>query len=171
MAKIPFSQTMRALQADHGRYSRLTLSLAIIVLLLWGYWFFTASTYHYISSKHIEITQGDQPVWKIAKGENRAAAYHRYDVRAYFDPSDFHQIKLGQKTRLMLTSSDTLPRRALTAKVDRVDPVNKTVDVQLELRVETAESLAGATLERMEIAVSHQTPAAFLFHTARPVSP
>ena len=102
---------MRALQADHGRYSRLTLGLAIIVLLLWVYWFFAASTYSYVSSKHIEITQGDQPVWKIAKGENRATAYHRYDVRAYFDLSDFYQIKLGQKTRLMLTSSDTLPRR------------------------------------------------------------
>ncbi|MCI5124127.1 MAG: hypothetical protein D3925_06525, partial [Candidatus Electrothrix sp. AR5] len=132
MAKIPFSQTMRALQADHGRYSRLTLSLAIVVLLFWGYWFFTASTYHYVISKHIEITRGDQPAWKIAKGEHRAAAYHRYAVRAYFDPSDFYQIKLGQKTRLMLTSSNTLPRRALTAKVDGIDPVNKTVDVQLE---------------------------------------
>ncbi|CAK8718509.1 HlyD family secretion protein [Candidatus Electrothrix laxa] len=171
MAKIPFSQTMRALQADHGRYSRLTLSLAVVVLLLWGYWLFTAATYHYISSKDIEITLGDQPVWKISKGEKRAVAYHRYAVRAYFNPSDFYQIKLGQKTRLMMTSLDTLPRRALTAKVDRIDPVNKTVDVQLELRAEAAKSLAGATVERMEIAVSHQTPAAFLFHTARPASP
>ncbi len=173
MAKIPFIQTTRALQADHGRYSRLTLSLALVVLVLWGYWFFTASTYHYVSSnqRHIEIAQEDQPIWKIGKGENRAAAYHRYTVRAYFDPADFYQIAAGQKALLLLTSADTLPRRALTVKVHRVDPVANVAEGQLELRRDIAASLAGASIERMEIAVSHQTPAAFLFYTARPVSP
>jgi hypothetical protein len=173
MAKIPFSQTTRALQADHGRYSRLTLGLALVVLVLWGYWFFTASIYHYVSSnqQHIEITPGDQPFWKIGKGENRAAAYHRYTVRAYFDPVDFYKIAPEQRARLLLTSADTLPRRALTVTVQRVDPVANAAEGLLELRRDIAASLAGASVERMEIAVSHQTPAAFLFHTALPVSP
>ena len=173
MAKVPFSQTVRALQADHGRYSRMTLGLAVIVLLLWGYWFFTAATYHYVSSnqRHIELTQEDQPTWKIGKGERRAAAYYQYTVRAYFEPADFYQIAVGQKARLFLSSSDTLPRRALTVMVESVDPVVNAVEGLLELRTDIAESLAGASIERMEIAVSHQTPAAFLFHTARPTSP
>ncbi len=173
MAKVPFSQTIRALQADHGRYSRMTLGLGLIVLVLWGYWFFTASTFHYISSnqRHIELTQEDQPIWKIGKGERRAAAYYQYMVRAYFEPADFYQIAAGQKARLFITSSDTLPRRALTVVIDSVDPVINAVEGQLELRTDIAKSLAGASIERMEIAVSHQTPAAFLFHTARPVSP
>lgn len=173
MAKIPFSQTTRAFQADHGRYSRVTLGLALLVLVLWAYWFFTASTYHYVSSnqRHIELTQEDQPTWKIGKGENRAAAYHRYTVRAYFAPADFLQIAPGQKARLLLTSADTLPRRALTIKVHRLDPVANAAEGRLELRADIAASLGGASIKRMEVAVSQQTPAAFLFHTARPVSP
>jgi hypothetical protein len=173
MAKIPFSQTTRALQADHGRHSRLILGLGFIVLALWGHWFFTASTYHYVSSnqRHIEIVQEDQPTWKIGKGENRAAAYYRYTVRAYFSRKDFYQITPGQKARLLLTSSETLPRRALVIKVQRVDPIAHAAEGQLELRKDIAASLGGASVERMEIAVSRQTPAAFLFHTARPASP
>ncbi|XCN71410.1 MAG: hypothetical protein Q3M24_13930 [Candidatus Electrothrix aestuarii] len=167
MATIPFSQTRRALQADQGRYSRLTLGFALVVMLLWGYWFFTASTPQYISTQKIKITQGDQPVWRIAPGENRAAAYYRYTVQAYFTPEDFQQISSGQQMRLLLTRSGSLSERVLAAQVDRMEPVHNAIEADLELRMEIAEMLAGATLERLDIAVTQQTPAAFLFHTAR----
>jgi hypothetical protein len=168
---IPFSQTTRALQADHGRLSRLTLSFAAVMLLLWGYWMLNASTYQYVSSKKIQITQEDQPTWKIPKEKKRIAAYERYDVRASFQPAEVRRIKLGQKARLMLSSSDTLPRRALISRVNRVESSTNSVHVRLEIRADVTGRLAGATLESVEIAVARQTPAAFLFHTARPTSP
>jgi hypothetical protein len=168
---VPFSQTTRALQADHGRLSRLTLGFAVVMLLLWGYWLFNAPTYQYVSSKKIQITQADQPTWKIPKGEKRIAAYERYDVLAFFQTADVRRIKRGQKARLMLSSSDTLPRRALISRVDRVDSAIDAVHVRLEIRADAFGLLAGATLESVEIAVARRTPAAFLFQTARPDSP
>ncbi|MCI5224949.1 MAG: hypothetical protein D3924_20340, partial [Candidatus Electrothrix sp. AR4] len=147
---IPFSQTTRALQADHGRLSRLTLSFAVVILLLWGCWFFYASTYQYVNSKNIYVTQADQPIWKIPKGKNRTAAYERYNVQAFFQPADFRRIKLGQKVRLLLSNSDTLPRRTLAATVSRVDSTLNAVHVPLDIQSDASQLLDGATLERME---------------------
>ena len=164
---VPFSQTTRALQADHGRFSRLTLGLAIFLLFLWSYWFFAASIHHYVRSEKIELSQAEQPTWKIPQGGKRAIAYNNYTLRAYFSPADLQQIKPGQQARLLLLSPDTLPRRPLTTRVEQLEPLSGAVYVRLEIPAKPSGLLAGATLESMEIAVSQQTPAAFLFHTAR----
>ncbi len=163
----PFSQTIRALHADKGQISRSILGLSIMLLLLWGIWFFTASTSQYVTSKKIEIIRKQQPTWKIPEDDKRAKAYVRYMLRVSFPHSDFKRIKAGQQVRLTVRSTDTLPWRPFLTRVDKVDPKNRAMYALLELPAKIADQLDGVAVDKVEVAVSRQTPASFLFHTNR----
>ncbi len=164
---VPFAQTTRARHADQGRISRSVLGFAVVLLLLWGLWFFTASTYQYVTSKKIEIIRKQQPSWKIPEGDKRAEAYVRYMLRISFPHSDLKRIKTGQQVRLTVRSTDTLPWHPFLTRVDRVDRKSGMVHARLEIPADVAARLAGVALEKVEIAVFRQTPASFLFHNNR----
>ncbi|MCI5119650.1 MAG: hypothetical protein D3908_00325 [Candidatus Electrothrix sp. AUS4] len=133
--------------------------------MCWGWWFFSAPAYRYVSSTKIEITRDEQPVWRIPEGGERPEAYDCYNLSVFFSPSDFRKIKPGQKAFLTVGSTDTLPWRPFTAQVETLDPSGGRVNLRLEIPVKVSSQLAGVTLEKVEIAVSQQTPASFLFHT------
>ena len=164
---VPFTQTIRALRADQGHLSLSILSFSVVLLVLWILWLFAAPTYRYVSSSKIEITLEDQPTWKIPEDGQRSEAYYVYNLKTFFAPSDFKEIKPGQKALLMLSSTDTLPWRPFISQVDRIDRKNRVVYIQLEMPVEISDMLAGVSLDKVEIAVSRQTVASFLFHTVR----
>jgi multidrug resistance efflux pump len=163
----PFSQTAQALQADQGRFSLLSLGAAVVILLLWCWWLFYAPVYLYASSSELHVTSAEQPTWKLPEGGQRPRAYQQYEVRAQFKATDTAQIKAGQPAKLFLSSSDTLPRRPLPAIVDQVQADDGLVFLKLELPQDTsAETLAGATIERAEIAIAKTSPVNFLLHAS-----
>ena len=161
----PFSQTAQALQADQGRFSMLSLGAAVVILLLWCCWLFYAPVYLYASSSELQVTSAEQPVWKLSEGSGRPAAYQQYKVQAKFAPAEMAQIKAGQTAKLFLRSSDTLPRRPLSATVEQAD--DDLVVLKMELPQETsAKTLAGTTIDRAEIAIAKTSPLNFLLHTS-----
>lgn len=163
----PFSQTAQALQADQGRFSLLSLGAAVVILLLWCWWLFYAPVYLSVSSTQLHVTSVEQPTWKLSEGSGRPAAYQQYEVQAQFTPADAANIKVGQAAKLFLRSSDTLPRRPLPATVAQVQADNGLVSLKLELPQETsAKTLAGTTVERVEIAIAKTSPVNFLLHTS-----
>jgi hypothetical protein len=163
----PFSQTAQALQADQGRFSLLSLGVAVLVLLLWSCWLFYAPIYLYASSSQVHVAMAEQPVWKLPEGSGRPTAYQQYEVAVKFKPTDIVKIKVGQIAKLFLKSSDTLPRRPLTAKVAEVQEDKGLVSLQLELSQKTSKNiLAGSTIERAEIAIAKTSPVNFLLHTS-----
>jgi hypothetical protein len=54
---IPFSQSLRALQADRGSSAQIGLSLALILLLVWSTWFFWAPIARYESGTIAGMTR------------------------------------------------------------------------------------------------------------------
>ena len=162
---VPFAQTTRALYADRGHLSLSALFFSVVLLGCWGVWFFSAPTYRYVSSTKIKITRDEQPVWRIPAGGERPEAYECYNLSVFFPPADLRRIKPGQKALLRVGSPDTLPWRPFTSRVEGVDPAAGRVDLRLELPAEVSSLLADVTLEKVEIAVSRQTPASLLLHT------
>jgi hypothetical protein len=55
--QIAFAQTIRALDADDFRGSKLGLFFAIVLLSLWTWWFFAASIPQYATTTHFELNQ------------------------------------------------------------------------------------------------------------------
>ncbi len=160
----PFSHTAQALQADQGRFSLLSLGVAVVILLLWSCWLFYAPVYLYASSSELHMISAEQPTWKLSEGSQRPRAYQQHEVQAQFTSADAAQIKVGQPAKLFLRSSDTLPRRPLPATVAQVQKDKGLVSLKLELP--QAKTLAGATIERAEIAVAKTSPVNFLLHTS-----
>lgn len=163
----PFSQTAQALQADQGRFSLLSLTVAVVILLLWCGWLFYAPVYLYASSTQLHLISAEQPTWKLSEGSQRPRAYQQHEVQAQFTPADAAQIKVGQAAKLFLRSADTLPRRPLSATVEQVQADKGLVSLKLEMPQDTsAKVLAGTTVERAEIAIAKTSPVNFLLHTS-----
>ncbi len=55
--QIAFARTIRALDADDFRGSKLALFFAIILIALWAWWFFAASIPQYQTTTHVELNQ------------------------------------------------------------------------------------------------------------------
>ena len=164
---IAFSQTVQALQADQGRFSLLSLSVAVAIMLLWCVWLLYAPIYLYASSSQLRVTSVEQPTWKLPSGGQRPAAYKQYEIRVQFKPTDADQIKAGQPAKLHLSSADTLPRGPLAAEIKHVDSQDGVVVLLLELPADQADSLlGGAKIERADVAIGTTSPLHFLMHNS-----
>ena len=52
---IPFARATRSLAADSFRYTLIALITAMLLLVLWGYWFATSSIRFYETSEDVQI--------------------------------------------------------------------------------------------------------------------
>ncbi len=89
---IAFARTLRALNADDFRTSKLGLGLAVILLGAWAWWMLAARVPQYETSSNVRIVQGH--------------------AIAYFPSTN--QIHAGQNT------SVTLDGKAIPARVEEV---------------------------------------------------
>jgi len=59
---IPFTQSMRSVQADRGRSSLIGVGIAILFFALWATWFFFAPIVRYETGTIVGITRNDRIV-------------------------------------------------------------------------------------------------------------
>ncbi|HMD49118.1 MAG TPA: hypothetical protein VKG79_08465 [Bryobacteraceae bacterium] len=97
---IAFARTLRALDADDFRASKLGLALAVILLGAWTWWMLAARIPQYETTAHVRIEQG------------RAIAYF---------PST-NQLRAGQRAFVKL-GSETFSARVQTVAADDAELV------------------------------------------------
>jgi hypothetical protein len=135
---IAFARTLRALDADDFRASKLGLALAVILLGAWVWWMLAARIPQYETSTNLRIEQG------------RAIAY--------FPSTD--QIRPGQSA-LVTIGSDTFSARVQTVAADRAELVftnNRqptTISPPATARVETSR-LSPAAIALRTLSPAHR---------------
>ena len=70
--------------------------------------------------------------------------------------------------KVILNSSDTLPRRSLLTKITKVK--SDSVYADLEIPKNSANPLLNTTKIELQVAISQQTPAAFILQKVTPNS-
>jgi hypothetical protein len=95
---IAFARTIRALDADDFRGSKLSLLIAVILLGAWAWWMLAARVPQYETTTNVRLESGL--------------------VFAYFPSTD--QIRLGQ-TAFVTFGSDTVPTRVENVANDHVE--------------------------------------------------
>ncbi|RKZ52116.1 MAG: hypothetical protein DRR00_09350 [Candidatus Parabeggiatoa sp. nov. 3] len=141
----PFSRTMRSLHADSFRPALISLVVAIILLVIWGTWFFFAQMTFYENSQSAYLTDGEI-------------------ILAEFPAEAFNRIQTGQAARLHLDGAmgkQVGTIRAIVTDVMRPSQAEKTGEVRLfafanaDSPIRFQEKLTG----QVEIAVEQISPA------------
>lgn len=111
---IPFTQSLQSLHTDHGRFSLGGIGLALVLLLLWGAWFFTPSLAVYTNGALARLTRSG-------------------DLVATFPSQAYAQLRPGQAALIYPAHRSNAPDRALPATVLEVEFNGKgdTVEVRL----------------------------------------
>jgi hypothetical protein len=140
--QIAFARTIRALDADDSRGSKLVLLIAIAVLALWTWWFLTPSIQNFSALAENASLQWSGP-HKVALRHNRfphirggQAARLRFDghtiiARVVY----FGFFVTGSETHLVIlevpsTIQPPLPSRAtIEVETDRISPATLVLNV------------------------------------------
>ncbi len=135
---IAFARTLRALDADDFRASRLGLALAVILLGAWTWWMLTARIPQYETSINVRIEQGH--------------------AIAFF--SSTSQIRAGQ-TALVTLDGKTIPARVEEVAADHAELVltnnqqPTTTSLQATVRVEVSR-ISPASVAFRTLGSAHQ---------------
>ncbi len=92
----PFSRTMRSLHADTFYISVLTLIIAVIVIIAWGIWFFTAKVTFYAHSQNVRVTNEESIVTEFPAANARDAVQRATATRRRIVMADF-PLETGEK--------------------------------------------------------------------------
>jgi hypothetical protein len=101
----PFSRTIRSLQIDNYYISLAGLLVAILLLVIWGYWFFTAKIVFYESSQAVSVTGQEFLTHKFPKTDSqiiRAQVIRERLIIAEFPFEPPETIKVGQAAFIRL---------------------------------------------------------------------
>lgn len=116
---IAFARTLRALEADDFRASKLGLLIAALLLAAWAWWIFSARVPQYESTTNVRIESG-------------------YAI-AYFPPEVLARFRAGQPA-LIHSETNTLPSRVQSVTsghvqfalpANRQQPIASSVDIEV----------------------------------------
>ncbi|MGN7611408.1 hypothetical protein ACQZV8_04895 [Magnetococcales bacterium HHB-1] len=159
----PFSQTIRALN-PHQNYT-VHLLVAMVMIILWGGWFFFGEINDYVTSLKVAAIKEPQPVWRQVKG--RVEPFLRYQIDAYFSKEDITVIHPGQQLILIHKKKQNgLLQQPQKAQVDQVDQEQGRVRTYLELPTSAPTPFWSDRTIQMRVAIAHRTPATLLFYGA-----
>lgn len=132
---IAFSRTLRALDADDFRASKLGLLAAALVLCAWTWWMFAASVPQYESTSNVQIESGR--------------------VIAYFSPRQVLSLHAGQPALVHIEGA-TFPTRLQSIAADHAE---------LLLTPNPQSPIPASTSASVEVEVSRVSPAAIALRT------
>jgi hypothetical protein len=167
----PFSRTIRSLESDNYYFSLIGLLIAIVLAMLWGYWFFTAKIVSYETSQDLQVTDEKMIIHQFPKkAPLRVQEFHRRFLNAYFPLTTLSKIHPGQKAWVHLQGEYGQSIHPLPAKVARVLPAWGTKPahavLQLDLDSSTNRLVETGMGGEVKIEVQEKTPAQFVLHAA-----
>ena len=118
----PFSETLESRRVDRFKMWRVALIVALVLCMVWGYWFFGASFATYETSRDVRVTGKETLTQYVVQ---RGGAYFVREKRLRTVVADFpldasSQIKSGQPARLYLDGPRGRLAGAIPATVVRV---------------------------------------------------
>ncbi|MCP4702234.1 MAG: hypothetical protein GY862_36050 [Gammaproteobacteria bacterium] len=136
----PFSRTIRSLETDHGHLSRLGLLIAILVAVMWSWWFFTAQLISYEVSRKIYITDKENFVSRFGASRygRRIQNFRRQFILAEFSPQAMENIHPGQKAFVRLAGTAGKATGAIPAVVIKVKTGPKKGNIELRAEIDAA---------------------------------
>jgi len=139
--QIAFARTIRALDADDFRGSKLGLFFAIVLLTLWTWWFLTPSIPQYETTPHVEL--------------------NRNSAQADFPPNS--QIHPGQRAHITTSDGQTTQ-----ARVENVINEPTTTHVHLTLlTTPPATSHQPPATARLAIEINRSTPVSLVLQALK----
>jgi hypothetical protein len=133
--QIAFARTIRALDADDFRGSKLGLFFAIVLLALWTWWFLAASVPQYETTTHVELNQNS--------------------AEAYFPRNTL--ILSNQPAQITMNDGQTIQ-----AKVEKIISEPTTTHVHLTLLTTPPPSPQPPAPARVLIEINRATPASMV---------
>lgn len=158
---IAFNQTTHSLAKAQDK-SWLSLALAILLLLLWLWWFVFGAIANVIAAQTVSVSAQAQPLWEMQG--RRVVAYQQYAVDSVVDKEQIANIEMGQPVAITLRGSPTLPLLPLLATVDEIDLAQLRVRSYIVLSPDAPALDSEDISVNVEIELSSQSPAAWLFH-------
>lgn len=134
---IAFARTLRALDADDFRASKLGLVLAAILLGAWTWWMFAARVPQYESTTNVRIESG------------RVIAYFPPDVLAHIHPN---------QPALVHSNGNAFPAQVQTVAADHAE---------LALAPNHQSPTTASSSSSADIETTRESPAALLLQTLR----
>ena len=140
---LPFSRSIRSLEIDSYRASRVGMLLAILIMILIFLWFFLAKITIYEFSSQLEFIGNDR-------------------ISAVFPEEPIKKIKTGQPAIVNLDLGPDLPRASLPAFVIDLDKDQGTVELiiiseQLQ-QIPLSEDITG----QVQVEIEYVTPATLI---------
>jgi hypothetical protein len=144
----PFSRTTRSLTSDRHTSTLLGLLIVVLLLFVWGGWFFAAGISIYQSSNQAELTRSQR-------------------VTAVFPPGTSEGIKRGQAASFYPQGVEWEQHGPLPAIVASVDPDIDANQTRVELALRPEGSLPAplklGKTGRVEIELERVSPATLVF--------
>jgi hypothetical protein len=129
--QIAFARTIRALDADDFRGSKLGLFFAIVLIALWTWWFFAASIPQYETSTRLQLNgtsaEADfQPTVQILSGQPAQISVNGETIQATVENVINEPTKTHVELNLLTTAPATGSQPPATARVeiDRATPAS-----------------------------------------------
>ncbi|HEX5227985.1 MAG TPA: hypothetical protein VFW44_09755 [Bryobacteraceae bacterium] len=116
---IAFARTLRALDADDFRVSKLGLLMAALLLVAWTWWAFGARVPQYESSTNVRIASG------------RAVAYFPPDALVHFHTGQLAVIHTGDSTVSTQVESISSDHVDLALPPNPQSPIPRSVDIEI----------------------------------------
>jgi hypothetical protein len=127
--QIAFARTIRALDADDFRGSKLGLFFAIVLLALWTWWFFAASIPQYETSTYLQLNHNSaeadfQPTIQIFPGQPAQITVNGEIIQARVENVINEPTNMHVELHLLTTPPATGNQPPATARVeiDRASP-------------------------------------------------
>lgn len=135
---IAFARTLRALDADDFRASKLGLLAAAALVAAWAWWMLAARIPQYESTTKVQIEHG------------RALAYFRPDALAHIQPGQLALVRVNGSTissRVQSISSDHIDL-AWPANPQSPTPASSSASVDIEITRVSPAAITLRTLTR-----------------------
>ncbi|MFN2177328.1 MAG: hypothetical protein ACK2U3_15390 [Anaerolineales bacterium] len=140
---MPFSRSIRSLEIDSYKASRVGMILAVLITLSILLWFFLAKITIYEFSSQIEFTGNDR-------------------ILAVFPAESLKKIKIGQPAIINLDLGPDLPKASLSAFVIGIDKEQETAELIIISenlhQIPLSEDLTG----QVQVEVEYITPASLI---------
>jgi len=169
----PFSRTIRSLQIDNYYISLAGLLVAILLLVMWGYWFFTAKMTFYESSQSVSVTGKEFLTHQFPKMDSqvtRAQVIRERLIIAEFPSESPETIKVGQTAFVRLDGkvgkkTGTIPATVVNV-IHPVGQEEETVVLRAGIDVAAPNPFKEGGGGEVKIEVEHLTPATLVLRAS-----
>ncbi|MDM8560046.1 hypothetical protein [Candidatus Parabeggiatoa sp. HSG14] len=168
----PFSRTTRSLDTDNYYISLIGLGIAILLAIVWGNWFFTATITSYEVSQKVYVTDKEDFVSQFPKKGRgvRVQLVRRRQILAEFPQKAIENIHPGQLAYVRLKGKIGKQAGPIPATVTNVKGAigleKGKVELRADINADAQNPFKKGEALNVKIEVEHVTPATLVLRAS-----